>query len=79
MKKTSDIKAVDQTLEQVYRNVSQHLAKARNDNNILEIGMIITSYFTRVHNKALRKPKAQQANEQMRRMKLYAVYTQREV
>lgn len=79
LKKTIDIKAVDQTLDQVYRNVSQRLAKERNDNNILEIGMINTSYFTRVHNKTLRKPKAQQANEQMRRMKLYAVYTQREV
>lgn len=46
---------------------------------MLEIGMINTSYFTRIHRQSRLKPKERQANEQMRRMKLYAVYTQREV
>ncbi|QDW99934.1 sodium:proton antiporter [Staphylococcus chromogenes] len=79
MKKHIDIKTLDQTLDQVYRNVSARLAEERNSQNVLEIGMINTSYFTRIRSKSRRKPKEPKAKEQMRRMKLYAVYTQREV
>ena len=79
LKKHIDIKTLDQTLDQVYRNVSARLAEERNSQNVLEIGMINTSYFTRIRSKSRRKPKEPKAKEQMRRMKLYAVYTQREV
>ncbi|UWF57032.1 sodium:proton antiporter [Staphylococcus hyicus] len=79
LKKNIDIPALDKTLDQVYRRVSERLSKERNSHNMLEIGMINTSYFTRIHRQSRLKPKERQANEQMRRMKLYAVYTQREV